>query len=101
MLKMSKKTYFVTGGGTGGHIYPAVAVADELLKNGEKVYYIGNPKNLEYNIVSQKEYEFLPVNVHGMPRKLALSLVKWSFQVLFATFKSIYYILKYNIQDMI
>ena len=56
MKKMSKKTYFITGGGTGGHIYPAVAVADELLKNGEKVYYIGNPKNLEYNIVSQKDF---------------------------------------------
>ena len=30
---MYKKTYFITGGGTGGHIYPAVAVADELIKN--------------------------------------------------------------------
>ena len=93
---MPKKTYFVTGGGTGGHIYPAVAVADELLKNGEKVYYIGNPKNLEYNIVCSKEYKFLPVNVHGMPRKLALSFIKWSFQLLLAVIKSIYYILKYK-----
>ena len=93
---MSEKTYFVTGGGTGGHIYPAVAVADELLKKGEKVFYVGNPKNLEYNIVSQKDYEFLPINVHGMPRKLAISLVKWGFQLLFAVVKSIYYILKYK-----
>ena len=30
---MNKKTYFITGGGTGGHIYPATAVADELLKD--------------------------------------------------------------------
>ena len=31
-MLMNKKTYFITGGGTGGHIYPAVAVADELLE---------------------------------------------------------------------
>ena len=50
MSKMPNKTFFITGGGTGGHIYPAVAVADELVKDGQEVYYVGNPKNLEYNI---------------------------------------------------
>ena len=93
---MSKKTYFITGGGTGGHIYPAVAVADELVKNGENIYYVGNPKNLEYDIISQKGYNFLPVNVHGMPRGAKLSLIKWGLQLLRAIFKSIGYILKYK-----
>ncbi len=93
---MSKKTYFITGGGTGGHIYPAVAVADELVRNGENIYYVGNPKNLEYDIISQKGYNFLPVNVHGMPRGAKLSLIKWGLQLLWAIFKSIGYILKYK-----
>jgi len=93
---MSKKTYFITGGGTGGHIYPAVAVADELVKKEQNIYYIGNPKNLEFDIVSQKGYEFLPVNVHGMPRELGLPLVGWGFQLLFAVIKSIGYIIKYK-----
>ncbi len=93
---MPNKTYFITGGGTGGHIYPAIAVADELIKEGAKVYYVGNPKNLEFDIVTQKEYEFLPINVHGMPRGAKIALLKWGVQLLFATIKASYYILKYK-----
>lgn len=93
---MSNKTYFITGGGTGGHIYPAVAIADELVKNGENIYYVGNPKNLEYDIISQKGYKFLPVNVHGMPRGAKISIIKWGLQLLWAIIKSFGYIIKYK-----
>ena len=91
-----KYTYFITGGGTGGHIYPAVAVADELVKRDEKIFYVGNPQNLEYDIVSQKGFEFLPVYVHGMPRKAGLTLVKWFIELGMAVLTSIFYVLKYK-----
>lgn len=94
---MSKKTYFITGGGTGGHIYPAIAVADELIKNeNNTVYYVGNPKNLEYSIAQKKGYNFLPVSVSGMPRKASFKFIVWGFQLLFAVIKSFYYLLKYK-----
>lgn len=86
--------YFITGGGTGGHIYPAVAVADALA--GDEVLYVGNPKNLEYEIVKQKGYKFLGVNVHGMPRSAGFALVKWGFELIGAVLKSCYYLLKYK-----
>ena len=93
-MDKNKRTYFITGGGTGGHIYPAVAVADYLHKEGNQIYYIGNPQNLEFEIV--KDYPFLPVDIHGMPRKISFELVKWSIQLFFAVIKSIGYIKKYN-----
>lgn len=93
-----KNIYFISGGGTGGHIYPAIAVADALMKDEETkdLYYIGNPKNLEYDIVKQKGYKFLGVNVHGMPRRFSFDFVKWAFQLWLAWLKCCYYILKYK-----
>ena len=93
---MSNRTYFVTGGGTGGHIYPAVAVADALVAGGDRVYYVGNKNNLEYDIVSGKGFEFLSVNIHGMPRRLNFELVKWLFQLGVAVLKNVFYIIKYK-----
>lgn len=93
-----KYTYFVTGGGTGGHIYPAIAICDELRKDPEtkEIYYIGNPKNLEYEITKKLGYKFLGVNVKGMPRKLSFGFIKWFIELQFAIIKALYYIKKYK-----
>jgi UDP-N-acetylglucosamine--N-acetylmuramyl-(pentapeptide) pyrophosphoryl-undecaprenol N-acetylglucosamine transferase len=89
---MSK--FFVTGGGTGGHIYPAIAVIDAL--SDAEVYYVGNPKNLEFEIAKQKGYNFLPVRINGMPRQFGFALIKWAFQLVRASFKAGYYLNKYK-----
>lgn len=93
-----EKIYFVTGGGTGGHIYPAVAVGTALQKEADtkKVYYVGNPNNLEKKIAEDKVFEFLGVDITGMPRTCSFDFVKWSFKLLFSTIKSVGYIVKYR-----
>jgi len=93
---MDKKTYFITGGGTGGHIYPAVAVADELLSGGARIFYVGNPNNLEAEIVKDKNYTFLPVRSSGMPRKACFELIGWAFRMFAGWIKCCFYILKYK-----
>lgn len=84
--------FFITGGGTGGHIYPAIAIADEL----DDIFYIGNPNNMEYGIAEQKGYRFLSVNIHGMPRKIGLQLLIWTIQLFIAVCKCCYYIAKHK-----
>ena len=95
----NKKVYFISGGGTGGHIYPAFTVVEQLLKeeDTQKVYFIGNPKNLEYDIAKNyPQVEFLPVDVSGMPRKINFALIKWCFQLFFAFLKANSYLNKYK-----
>ncbi len=96
---MSGKKYFISGGGTGGHIYPAFTVVEKLLKeeDTQKIYYIGNPCNLEFEIA--KNYpavEFLPVEVAGMPRKFTLGFFKWGIKFFISYLKAVSYIKKYK-----
>ena len=93
MSEIYNRVYFVTGGGTGGHIYPALAVADALNEEA-KVYYVGNKRNMEFELATKKGYKFLHVGISGMPRKLSLNFIKWAFQLLFSIIKTITYIKK-------
>ncbi len=90
------KTFFVTGGGTGGHIYPALTLAKKLTSEGFKVYFVGNKKNLEYKIASENGLNFLDVNVSSMPRKISLSFLFWGLQTFFASLAAMFYVLKYR-----
>lgn len=93
-----KYTYFITGGGTGGHIYPAIAVAEALRKDEttKDIYYIGNPKNMEYDIVKKAHFKFLPVKVSGMPRKFGFALIKWAVELELANWKALYYLFRFK-----
>ena len=95
MSETYKQTYFVTGGGTGGHIYPAIAVADELSKDS-KVYYVGNKRNMEHGLATSKGYKFLHVGISGMPRKLNPKFFYWGIRLVRAILYSIRYIKKYK-----
>ena len=93
-----KYTYFITGGGTGGHIYPAIAVAQALKKDEttKDIYYIGNPNNMEYSIAKKNHFKFLPIKVSGMPRKLNISFLKWGIELELANWKALYYLWRFK-----
>lgn len=91
--------YFITGGGTGGHIYPAIAVIEELVRTGvskKDIYYIGNKNNLEFQIAKSKDLNFLSYNVSGMPRKISLKLLLFFLKLFSAIFVAFYYTIKYK-----
>lgn len=98
MNKQGKKIYFITGGGTGGHIYPAISIAKALREDDttEKIYYLGKAGNLEERIAKQEGFEFLPINIASMPRKLDFNFLKWGINLQGAIWKALFYIYKYR-----
>lgn len=64
--------YLITGGGTGGHIYPALSIADEIKKNDEKseILYVGTENSLESELAPKSGYNFESIRVKGLPRKI-------------------------------
>ena len=62
------------GGGTAGHINPALAIADYIkVKHPDaEIYYIGTPDKLESKLVPEKGYAFYPVKVAGFSRSMSV-----------------------------
>lgn len=64
----------LTGGGTGGHIYPAVSIAREIQRRYKdaEIIFVGTDKGLESQIVPKEGFMLKTIKVRGFERKLTL-----------------------------
>ena len=76
--------FVVSGGGTGGHIYPALAIAAGLTQRfpGAEVLYIGTDKGMEAEIVPKEGIPFKGIPASGLQRKLSLGNIRALWQAL-------------------
>lgn len=68
----------LAGGGTGGHVYPALAIGDAMRARGHEVVYYGDPRRLEGRVVEKRGYALRPVRARPWPRE------GWGRRLLFA-----------------
>lgn len=68
----------VTGGGTGGHIYPAMAVAKALMErfNDMEVLYVGTREGMEARLVPDNGLNFKGIAGKGLPRRLSIDTLR-------------------------
>ena len=68
----------LSGGGTGGHVYPAIAIANKIKEENPdaEILFVGTEKGIESEIVPKYGYELKTVTVQGFKRKIDLDNVK-------------------------
>lgn len=74
----------MTGGGTGGHIYPAVAIADKIRRKHPEaeILFVGTEKGMEKELVPKCGYPIRYITVSGMHRKQIWKNVKTALDLL-------------------
>ena len=66
----------IAGGGTAGHVVPALALADVLSGRGHEVAFCGTERGMERELVPRAGYAFSVVRIRGFTRKLGLSTLR-------------------------
>src|SRR5436190_3830092 len=89
-LHRPKLKIIISGGGTGGHIFPAIAIANALKKiNSENEFlFVGALGRMEMEKVPAAGYRIEGLNISGIQRKLSFSNLLIPFKVLSSVMKA-------------
>lgn len=71
----------MTGGGTGGHVNPALAIANTIKENepDSEIAFVGTPRGIENKLVTKAGYKLFHVDVMGLRRSLSLKNIKAAY----------------------
>ncbi|MGR9107029.1 MAG: undecaprenyldiphospho-muramoylpentapeptide beta-N-acetylglucosaminyltransferase [Gammaproteobacteria bacterium] len=78
------KCVMILAGGTGGHVYPALAVARYLAERGNRVYWMGTRQGLESRVVPHEGYPLDWLSVSGVRGKHGFKLIQAPFRLALA-----------------
>ncbi|GAB4223061.1 MAG: undecaprenyldiphospho-muramoylpentapeptide beta-N-acetylglucosaminyltransferase [Francisella sp.] len=86
-MNLENKNIIVTAGGTGGHIYPALAVAELLRKNKANVTWVGTPNSMEANIVPSY-FNIQYIKSSGVRKKGFIKKITFPIKLIFNILKA-------------
>jgi len=87
---MRKLKFILSGGGTGGHIYPAIAIANELKSRfpDSEILFVGASDKMEMQKVPQAGYKIEGLWIAGLQRKVTLQNAMFPFKLMSSLWKS-------------
>jgi UDP-N-acetylglucosamine--N-acetylmuramyl-(pentapeptide) pyrophosphoryl-undecaprenol N-acetylglucosamine transferase len=73
----------IAGGGTGGHLFPGIAVAEEFLKRDpqSQVIFIGTQRGIEHRLLGPLGYELREIDVEGLKGRGVKALIKGVYAI--------------------
>jgi UDP-N-acetylglucosamine--N-acetylmuramyl-(pentapeptide) pyrophosphoryl-undecaprenol N-acetylglucosamine transferase len=77
-------SFIMAGGGTGGHIIPAIAVAKELRRRGHEPFFIGTKRGLEAKLIPQADLDIEWIEIGGLNRVSLAQRIKSVLQLPFS-----------------
>ena len=86
---MSAGPILIMAGGTGGHVFPALAVADALRAQSREVVWLGTQRGIEARVVPAAGIEIEWVSVHGLRGKGRMTLIIAPFRLCYALLQSL------------
>ncbi|WP_227431081.1 undecaprenyldiphospho-muramoylpentapeptide beta-N-acetylglucosaminyltransferase [Psychrobacter sp. I-STPA6b] len=86
---MKNPQILMMAAGTGGHVFPALAVADELTRRGATVHWLGTPNGMENDLVRPHGYAFHAIEMQGLRGKGIGRVLKMPFTLSSATMAAI------------
>ena len=95
---MTKNRFIISGGGTGGHIYPALSIANEINKSFDnpEIKFIGARGKMEMNIIPKYGYKIHGLLISGLQRSFTLKNILLPFKLIISFIQSIIIILSFR-----
>lgn len=91
-LQSENPKVVLCGGGTGGHVFPNIAISEILKKEGCELFYLGVNGKAEEKLCEKENIDFYGYDFCGFPRKLQKELLIWPFNLLAAISKAKLYL---------
>jgi len=88
---MPEPRILIAAGGTGGHVYPAIAIADALKarQNNTKILFVGTKDHMEWQAVPKAGYKITDIWISGFQRQLTLKNLLFPLKLMYSLLQSV------------
>ena len=99
---MRNLNFIISGGGTGGHIYPAISISNELKLRypNSKILFVGANNRMEMQIVPKHGFKIIGLWVSGFSRSFSIKNLIFPLKLLISLIRSVF-IIKSNKPDLV
>ena len=90
----------ITGGGTGGHIFPGIAIADAVkrIEPEADIIFVGTKGKIESRVVPKAGYKFVPIWISGFRRSFDLRNLLFPLKLIVSLIQSFLILKKFKPQ---